>query len=193
MLKTTAIVSLAACLLAGCGENADRRKGSSAVTENTPHITDSIANVDAYVSLNPRFVKAFEFLKRPDLASLSCGKYDIIPGECWAMVQEAELTACDADSKRFEAHRRYVDIQSPLSGEETFGLYTMDEKALAAEFDVEKDYCLFTPSDRTAAKFVTLKPGEFAIFFPPLGAHAPCCTTGAGRKIRKLVIKVLVD
>lgn len=191
ILKTTAIVSLAAGLLAGCAQTVCCRKGSSTVTKNPPHITDSIANADGYAALNPRFPEAFKFLKRPDLATLACGRYDIIPGECWAIVQEAGLKPCA--ERQFESHRKYIDIQSPLSGEETLGLYTMDEKAFAAQFDVEKDYCLFMPSDRTAAKFVTLKPGEFAIFFPPLGAHAPGCTTGEERKIKKLVIKVLAD
>ena len=35
-----------------------------------------------------------------------------------------------------------------------------------------------------------LKPGEFAIFFPEKGAHAPGLSSDGPRKIRKLVIKV---
>lgn len=189
--KILAFIPLAAGLLAGCADVDRTEKGTAAVTEKTPHIIAKTADADKYVSLNGRFAKAFEFLKRPDLASLPAAQYDIIPGECWAIVQEADLKPCE--QKQFEAHRKYIDIQTPLTGEETLGLYTMDAQALAAEFDVEKDYCLFMPADKAAAKFVTLKPGEFAIFFPPLGAHAPGCTSGEERKIKKLVIKVLAD
>ena len=39
----------------------------------------------------------------------------------------------------------------------------------------------------------TLHPGEFAIFFPPYGAHAPGHCVGEGRTIRKLVIKVRAE
>jgi YhcH/YjgK/YiaL family protein len=159
--------------------------------KNSDHVTDKIENADKYLFLNKRFAKAFEFLKRSDLMSLPLGTYDIIPGECWAMVQEIELLK--TSEKQFETHHKYIDIQSPISGEETFGLYTMTESDSTAEFDDEKDYCLFDPSDKTAPRFVTLKPGEFALFFPPIGAHAPGCTTGEKHKIKKVVIKVLAQ
>ena len=42
-------------------------------------------------------------------------------------------------------------------------------------------------------KPVTLKPGEFAVFLPPCGAHVPCTSLTGPRKIRKLVIKVRAD
>ena len=40
------------------------------------------------------------------------------------------------------------------------------------------------------ARPLTLQPGEFAIFFPGSGAHAPCKTLGPEVRRRKLVIKV---
>ena len=44
--------------------------------------------------------------------------------------------------------------------------------------------------DRIATKPVALNPGEFAIFFPPDGAHAPGHSSNGERTIRKVVIKV---
>ena len=40
---------------------------------------------------------------------------------------------------------------------------------------------------------VTVKPGEFAIFFPPDGAHAPGHSSCGERTICKLVIKVKAE
>lgn len=41
---------------------------------------------------------------------------------------------------------------------------------------------------------MTARPGEFAVFFPPKGGHAPSCiATGGPDRIRKLVIKVLAE
>ena len=42
-------------------------------------------------------------------------------------------------------------------------------------------------------KPVELNPGEFAIFFPPDGAHAPGHSSDGERTIRKVVIKVKVE
>jgi len=39
-------------------------------------------------------------------------------------------------------------------------------------------------------KPLTLEPGEFVIFFPGNGAHAPCKTLGDPVKRKKLVIKI---
>ena len=151
------------------------------------HVVGKIAEADKYVSLHPRFAKAFAFLTRKDLATLPVGRYEIDGDNCWAMVQEVDLHPL-AGAKT-EAHRKYIDIQAPISDPEVMGLFTMDEKSLALPFDVEKDFVLFDADPKP----VTLQPGEFAIFFPPNGGHAPCCAPGTPKKIKKLVIKVRAD
>lgn len=152
------------------------------------HIKAKIADCDRYAALNPHFAKAFAFLKRGDLASLKPGRYEIDGDNCWAMVPEVKLTPF-ADGVKVEAHRKYIDIQSPLTGEETIGEVAMDEKLRALPFNEEKDFVLFDAPSRP----VTLKPGEFAIYFPPDGAHAPGHCEGEARTIRKLVIKVRAE
>ena len=85
------------------------------------HVKAKIADCDRYAALNPHFPKAFAFLKRGDLASLKPGRYEIDGDNCWAMVQEVKLTPF-ADGAKVEAHRKYIDIQSPLTGEATTSL-----------------------------------------------------------------------
>ena len=152
---------------------------------DTFHIVGKIADSERYLNLNPLFAKAFAFLQRPDLAALPPGRYDIDGNRCWANVQEASLAPLS--ERKLEAHRRFIDIQAPITGPETIGLAEMDAAAQALPFDAANDYVLYVgPS-----KPVTLTPGEFAIFFPPLGAHAPCCCAPDGPgKIKKVVIKV---
>ena len=53
-------------------------------------------------------------------------------------------------------------------------------------FNVEKDCVLF----KAKGEPWTLNPGEFAIFFPEKGAHAPGLSSDGPRTIRKLVVKV---
>ena len=157
----------------------DRRRGMG-----RPFIWGRIADCGAYAPLHPHFRIAFEFLRRPDLATLPVGRYEIKPGRIWAMVQECPLTQF-GDVQRPEVHHDFIDIQAPIDGPETYGLYDcmMDP---FAPFDRGKDIAF---ADRKT-KPLTLEPGEFAIFFPGNGAHAPCKTLGDPVTRKKLVIKI---
>ena len=148
------------------------------------YILGSIADTEAVEKLNPFFPKAFAFLKRPDLAALPAGRYEIAGDDCYAMINETELKP--VDEGRCEAHSKYVDVQTPLSAPETFGVAVTPERALDGAF--KDGDCVFmdVPFDT-----VDLKPGEFAVFFPPDDAHAPCLTRGTtGGVHRKVVVKV---
>ena len=126
------------------------------------HIFGKLAESEKYLGINPLFEKAFAFLKRTDLAALPAGRQEIDGDRCWANVIDATLKPC-AECK-LEAHRRYIDIQMPVTGPEVIGVAEMDEAAIL-----------------------------FAIFLPP-GAHAPCGRPANGpEKIRKVVVKVLAD
>lgn len=150
------------------------------------HLIGKIAEGEKFYALHPLFPKAFEFLKRPDIADLPVGRYDIDGERCWAMIQEAELKPLA--ERKLETHRKFIDIQAPLTGVESIGLAKMTAEAQALPFDVEKDFVLYDGE----SKPVTLVPGEFAIFFPPLDAHAPCCSVPNGpEKIKKVVVKIL--
>ena len=153
-----------------------------------PHMTGALANCEIFRSLSPTFAKAIDFLREPGIASLAPGRYDIDGDVCWANVQDADLVP--HGERKLEAHRRFVDVQAPLTGPETIGFATMDAAALALPFDVERDCVLFEGPSRP----VTLTPGEFAVFLPPLGAHAPCCRAPDGPdRIRKVVVKILLS
>ena len=143
-----------------------------------------IADCDQYVGLHPRFEKAFAFLKRPDLAELPLGRYEIDGDNCWAMVQEAELKPYP--QPKGEVHRVYIDIQAPLSDEETLGVCDLPAHTVTQPFDEAKDIGFY----EIKTKPLTLKPGEFAVFFPKIDFHMPCCTVGTPKKIKKLVIKI---
>lgn len=148
------------------------------------HVRGRIAECEKHENLHPRFAKAFEFMRRPDLAELPCGRYEIDGSNCWAMVQEVVLKPF-AEENKYEVHRAFIDIQAPISGSETFGVAKPDPKVFDG-FDTTKDYVLFNAKGQPW----TLEPGEFAIFFPENGAHAPGLSPDGPRTIRKLVIKV---
>lgn len=148
------------------------------------HVFGRIADSAKYESLHPRFAQAFAFMRRPDLAQLPCGRYEIDGKNCWAMVQEAKLKPF-GEANTYEVHRAYIDIQAPISGVEAFGIINPPPEAFAG-FNVEKDYVLFNARGQARV----CEPGDFAIFFPVEGAHAPCRSVCGPYTVRKLVIKV---
>ena len=170
--------ALVACLLAATGCT------SSPTPAVMPHVRGNVSDSARYERLHPRFAKAFAFMRRPDLAELPCGRYEIDGSNCWATVSNASLKPFSDDNK-YEVHRAFIDIQSPIAGCETIGVAMPDPKVFDG-FNAEKDYVLFNAKGEPW----TLKPGEFAIFFPERGAHAPGLSSDGPRTIRKLVVKV---
>lgn len=138
----------------------------------------------AQYATNSRLEKAFAFLQRDDLAMLPVGRYDIDGEDVFAMVQECELKP--VSEMKVEAHRKYIDIQVPLSGPETFGVGRLSDLNIGLPFDKQKDVGFYRQSLRT----IELWPGEFVMFVPPYCAHGPCCTFGAKGHIKKVVVKV---
>lgn len=153
------------------------------MNDSPNHVFGSLAESAAVERLHPLFPKAFAFLRRADLASLAPGKYEIDADRCWASVADLALEPV-APAMRFEVHRRYIDIQVPLTGPETFGIA---DEAAKGDFDEGRDIGFFETSGRN----VTVRPGEFAVFMPGSGAHAPGHCEGDPRTIRKVVVKVL--
>jgi YhcH/YjgK/YiaL family protein len=148
------------------------------------YAVDRLEHLADYAAISPAFAKAVEFLKKNDLNTLSAGRHEIDGENCFVIVNdEAELVA--PAERKVEVHRVYFDIQIPLSGEETYGLAEFDPAA-AGSFDESKDIGFY---DQKVVP-VTLKPGEFAVFYPQTCAHAPACAIDAPRRIRKIIVKV---
>jgi len=175
------------------------RKGSvvrhptgSAVAGRTldlgPHVVARRDDYPLYEALNPHFGKAFAFLCRKDLKNLKPGRYEIDGTNCWAMVQEVKLTPIAAD-ERAEVHHAYIDLQMPLTDEETYGICTADARHRPEKFDTAKDIGYF----RAPVRPLTIGPNRCAIFFPWDGAHAPNRCEGKSRTIRKVVVKVRAE
>lgn len=131
-------------------------------------ILDHLHYCDTYTSLGKRFAQGFAFLKRPDLATLPDGEYPIDQRNVFAIVQT--LTTKPQSQGKFEAHRRYADIQYVISGNERMGITTIDGLTPEGPFDEAHDFVLFHPSP--IGHYIDLHPGQFCIFFPH-DAHMP--------------------
>lgn len=145
-------------------------------------IIDTIDNFGKYVTLNPLFADVLEFLKTNDLQTMEAGKYPIKDKDLFLNLQVAKQRT--KDTAFLETHIEMIDIQIPVSCAETFG-YTPLCNLPAFDYNAEKDITKY--GDTKAQTYVTVNPGQFAIFFPQDG-HAPCIIDEP--EIKKAIFKV---
>ena len=145
-------------------------------------IIDTIDNFGKYVTLNPLFADVLEFLKTNDLQTMEAGKYPIKDKDLFLNLQVAKQRT--KDTAFLETHIEMIDIQIPVSCAETFGYKPLCDLP-AFEYNAEKD--ITKNGDTKAQTYVTVNPGQFAIFFPQDG-HAPCIIDEP--EIKKAIFKV---
>lgn len=152
--------------------------------EPLPYQIGNIVSRLSSIKDNRRMRMAFEFLHRSDLKSMPVGRYSIDGDNVYAIVQECDLKP--VSEAKAEAHRRYIDIQTPLTGEESYGVARLTDENFRKVFDSKADVGFYDQD----LEIFTLRPGQFAMFQSPRGLHAPGLTMGAPHRIRKLVVKV---
>lgn len=151
-------------------------------------IFDKLENANRYSALHPRFEKAFSFLQDTNLGELSNGRHEISGDEIYASVQEYMTKAPnDAD---FEAHRKYIDVQLVIKGEERLGVAEIAGFKPNTFYDAGKDIVFGTVPAENESYFV-LSENEFVIFYPE-DAHKPSLSpNGESLSVKKIVVKIL--
>lgn len=139
-------------------------------------IYDNIMNSDIYSNYSV-FMEAFKFII--DAEDKICGKYNISDEIC-ATIMEINTSNCEDNIA--EGHKKYIDIQFVLSGIEIMG-FSQQVLNIITPYDSEKDILIV----QSNLNFVTLKKGDFAIFFPN-DYHKP--GLGSGECVKKIVIKI---
>lgn len=148
-------------------------------------ILDAIEFSDRWHSIHPGFAAAFGFLREAWATPPSPGKYVLEPDRLWIIVERGQGRS-RGDSP-LEFHRRFIDIQCVLAGDEEMGWAPLtDESAREVAFDRDHDIGFLTSPART---WFHVYPGQFTIFFPQ-DAHAPLAGTGP---VLKAIAKVAVD
>ena len=149
-------------------------------------VIDQLPKWRLYTNL-PRLKRAFELLDAPDAAKWPEGRVDLENDLIFAMPQ-SYLTKPASDGK-WEAHRRYIDIQYIVYGAEKMGWAPITNLVPTGTFDETKDVRFYTGT----GDYITVREGMFAIFYPQ-DAHMPCLRVSRqAQQVRKIVVKVAVD
>jgi YhcH/YjgK/YiaL family protein len=142
----------------------------------------------SYFQHKERWDKAFTFLKESDLTNMELKRYDIDGDNLYAPVSEY-ITKNEEDA-RYEAHKKYIDIQYVITGKELIGIAPANlQKDILEPYNETKDIIFIT-----VGQIINFKasPDRFFIFFPD-DLHRPGIKDGENSPVRKAVVKVKID
>lgn len=142
----------------------------------------------AYFKNKERWNSAFAFLKNTDLSKLEVKRYDIDGDNLYVSV--TEYNTKNVQDARFEAHRKYIDIQYVVRGREMIAVAPLAAKdSILQEYDATKDIEFMKVKE---GKTLPASPENFFIFFPQ-DVHMPGLKTDTISPVRKVVVKVLIN
>ena len=146
-------------------------------------ITDVLTNSHEYEKLNENFKLVFDYLKKHDLQNMACGKYEIKGSELFFNLNEYETKQV----QKLEAHKKYIDIQVVIKGEEYMGYTNISNTALSEEYDEEKDVMFLNGNtDKIKAD-----NKSFLIFYPQ-DAHMPALAVSSPNYVKKAIFKIRI-
>lgn len=148
-------------------------------------IVADLQDAPFYEKVHPLFKQAFDYIRQHDLNSLPVGKIELNGEQLFLSV--AEMEGKERDKALIETHQRYIDIQMPLQGVEIIGWRSESMcTSVSKPYDVDKDIAFF---EDQPTNYITLHPGQFAIFFPHDG-HAPGISN---ESIKKIIFKIKTE
>jgi biofilm protein TabA len=148
-------------------------------------IHDTLNSSHLYDALSPRFATAFAWLRKTEPSGLVEGKQAIDGDDVFVLVQKTGSKPLE--STKWEAHKKYADIQFVVHGTELMQFAPL-EKVTTKDYVAEKD---FVPLETKVWNEVTVSAGSFAVFLPT-DAHRPGIQPAGEAPTYKLVVKVRV-
>lgn len=149
-------------------------------------IYDKIDNIGLYKGLSEDISLGLEFLKNAT-PIINNGVHELNP-RVKAIVSEYETK--EVNGSRFEAHKKFIDIQCVLQGTEKICCLSIDNLQENTPYNEELDAAFYT-SERPPLE-MEIGNGSFAIFFPQDG-HMPCLCVDEPTKVKKVVVKIKID
>jgi len=136
--------------------------------------------------LAPALQKALAYLKNTDFSNVKPGQFAIDGDRLYGMLNEYQTEP--KNERRPEAHRKYIDVQFIVNGQELIG-YAPLVAGLPVIEDRLAEWDVIHYSDVPNETDLLMTAGMYAIFFP-WDVHRPNCASGAVQLVRKVVLKV---
>ena len=140
-----------------------------------------------YFKNRERWDRAFSFLSEQNLASLNPGRHELEGENLYANIEE--YVTKDEEDTKYEAHKKYADIQYLITGEEKIGVVPLEKTTITDLYNSEIDASF---SIASIDNFRIAAPGRFFVFFPN-DAHRPGVKSRKNQKVKKVVVKVRIE
>jgi YhcH/YjgK/YiaL family protein len=151
-----------------------------------PHSTTNKKEFARQYKANKKYWDAaFAYLQQTDLDKLPKGKYSITPENLTVSVTFDSTR--NLEKTNWESHRKLIDIQYIISGEEKMGVAPVSSATVTKPYDETRDVANYSVD----GKYYVSERGKMFIFFPS-DAHRPNITTGGNLPDKKIVIKIPV-
>lgn len=148
-------------------------------------IKDKLEYSETYYKISDNIKIGFEWLKSQDTDNLEDGRYQIVGDKVYANVQTYETK----DNADYEAHKKYIDIQYVVKGNELIGVCDVNDCVTCKEYDEEKDIEFL--KCKKDDKYQHLEEGEFLVLFPT-DAHKPSISPKNKTEVKKIVVKAAI-
>jgi len=148
-------------------------------------IIDHLKNASLYYGAHERVAAGLRWLESQDLVNLAPGRYELDGANLFVIVTEYETKTMD--KVKWEAHKKYFDIQCIISGKELIGYAYLGDCQPGA-YDESKD---FQEILTVKGVFPELGPGMFMVLAPQ-DVHAPGIAPGEASSAKKAIVKVRV-
>ncbi len=148
-------------------------------------IFDHISNIATYKGLSSNIALGLDFLKQMK-SDTAVGTYQIN--------QHVKVIVSEYETKLeneygYEAHRKNIDIQYLLLGEERMACLPIERLKETKAYSEESDAAFYAADIKLQPSYLSLLPGYFAIFFPQDG-HMPQLCVDKSSKVKKVVVKI---
>ena len=151
-------------------------------------IIDRVENAKLYVPMHKRFKQAFDVLGDPALAGKPDGRYEVDGDDLFYIVQH--YTTKPIDQGRFESHRKYIDVQAVIAGQEVLAWSPTKGLEVVEPYSDEKDIMFYRVG--TIIARTKLESGLFCLLYPH-DAHLPSCQIACPTAVHKVVFKIRVS
>ena len=131
-------------------------------------------------------VDVYNYIKKKKFLSIPDGKYQINNDIYVNIESYVTQPRC---KRKFEAHRKYIDIQYVIEGEEVISIISTELLGMSNGYDDCKDIEFFCKNNIGDNYY--LSSNDFLIIYPGQ-AHMPCISINEDKKVRKAVFKIPV-
>ena len=151
-------------------------------------IKNSLKYTKNYYNLSNKIKLALEYLEKNDLKVFDNGRYDILGDDVYVNVKD--YTSKPETQGKWEAHKKYIDIQFMIKGTERIGVGEIDNYQTTEAYDESKDLEFLAVANDNY-QFINMNENDFIILYPQ-DVHMPQIAMNTPSYVKKAVVKISI-